>query len=76
MRTTEIELPDLSELGKTVLKREIDRHSNCFICEFKYDCSLETKAQKKCIPHKHALAIKKAIDFTIDSIRENQRKEK
>lgn len=69
-------LPNFEGLTRTELKREIDRQSNCFICEYKFNCSLESRQKRRCIPHNKARAIKSAIDYAADSIRAAKKEKK
>ena len=62
-------LPNLQNYTRTELKREIDRQSNCYICPFKYNCTTDTRLERRCIPHSKAKAIKAAIDYAADSIK-------
>ena len=74
MRESNVDLPELNGYGKTALKEQIERHSNCYICEFKFNCSSEARKIRRCISKDKANAIKAAIDFAVDSIRESKKK--
>lgn len=73
-RETEIPLPDLNGYGKTALKEQVERHFKCYICEFKSNCNFEAKKIRRCIPRDKAIAILNAIDYAVDSIREQNKK--
>ena len=72
-RKTAVNLPDLKGYGKTAMKEQIERHYKCFICEFKNNCSNEAKKKRRCIPRGIAQAIINAIDFAVDSVREEEK---